>query len=76
MSGSRKTVGALVGAFGTQVVVIGSFLAFGEQCCLDQLCVNRESRCLFGLEMFNYWASVGTVASLLFAGLGALIAGE
>ena len=72
---NRKSMGAIVGALGAQLLVIGAFIVFGERCCADQFCANPDSRCLFGLEMFSYWASVGTVASLIFAGLGALIAG-
>jgi hypothetical protein len=76
VSENRKTIGAVVGALGAQVLVIGAFLVFGEGCCLDQFCVNDDSRCLFGMEMFAYWASVGTFASAVCAVLGALIAGD
>lgn len=77
MASNAKTAGAVVGAVGAQVFVVGTFALFAGDCdCVARIVCTGNDRCLWGLTLWEYWAGYGTVASAVFAILGYLIAGD
>ena len=71
-----KTVGAVIGAAGAQILTLVLFALYAEPCQIIPGVDVDDGDCLWGMTLTQYWASVGTVASAICAVIGWMIASE
>lgn len=71
----RKKIGAAVGFFGAQVLVLLLYAFAATDCpCINQVCPPGE--CLWGLTLPKFWTTYGLAATAVFTILGYLISDE
>ena len=67
---SSKTIGAIIGVAGAQVLTFVLFFLLSEPCTNA---LGGSEECLWTFTMPEYWARYGTAGSACFAVLGYLI---